>query len=132
MEKSISYYLILLTILVVSCGAPKGSNSTKSNLDQELTEKNRGQVSLLQRIRQKSGVIILNNVPIINKIANSFTGSNQEPLYVLNGQVIGNSFRSNNDVVENYNVEDITILTGAEASPYGSQGGNRVILITTY
>jgi hypothetical protein len=75
MKKSISYYLVLLTILLVSCGVPKASSSTKSNLNQELIEKNKGSISLLQRIRQKSGVVIQNNVPIINKTANSISSS---------------------------------------------------------
>jgi TonB-dependent SusC/RagA subfamily outer membrane receptor len=51
---------------------------------------------------------------------------------VLNRQIIGNSFSSINNIVESYNVKDIKILTGADASPYGSQGANGVVLITTY
>ncbi len=133
MEKTIWYYLVSLTVLLVSCGTPKGSSATKSNLDQELIEKNKGSVSLLQRISQKSGIVLQNNVPIINKTANSISSSgSQEPLYVLNGQIIGSSFSSINNIVDSYSVKDITILTGANASPYGSQGGNGVILITTY
>jgi outer membrane receptor protein involved in Fe transport len=130
-----SYISLCLTtvILLCSCGTAKSTTKNKSSLDTELREKNRANVSLLQRIREKPGVVLQNNVPILNKTTNSFdSGGNQEPLYVLNNQVIGNSFHSVNELIDSYNVKKIVILSGAGAAGYGTQGSNGVIKITSY
>jgi outer membrane receptor protein involved in Fe transport len=130
-----SYLSLCLTavLLLYSCGPSKNTTKDKSSLDTELREKNRANISLLQRIRQKPGVVLQNNVPILNKTTNSFdSGGNQEPLYVLNNQVIGNSFHSVNELIDSYNVKKIVILSGADAAGYGTQGSNGVIKITSY
>ncbi|MEP2279184.1 TonB-dependent receptor plug domain-containing protein [Maribacter sp.] len=130
-----SYLVIysIIFVLISSCGPVKNTSGNTSSLDTELREKNRANVSLLQRIRQKPGVVLQNNVPILNKTANSFDSSgNQEPLYVLNNQVIGNSFLSVNELIDSYNVKKIVILSGADAAGYGTQGSNGVIKITSY
>lgn len=133
MKSSDLFCIVLTALLLLNCGAPKNSGSPSAEINKELTEKNRTSVSLLQRISQLRGVVLYNNVPVINKTANSISaGGTQEPLYVLNNQIIGNSFRSVNEVVDSYNVKEIKVLTGADASSYGSQGGNGVIKITTY
>lgn len=76
-----------MLLIMTGCGSSKNTsnaNNGTSSLDVELREKNRANVSLLQRIRQKSGIVLQNNVPIINKASNSFaSGGSQEPLYVL-------------------------------------------------
>lgn len=124
---------VVAIILMVSCSATNTSKSDNTSLDTELREKNRANLSLLQRIRQKPGVILQNNVPVLNKTTNSFDSSgNQEPLYVLNNQVIGNSFNSVNELIDSYNVKKIIILSGADAASYGTQGSNGVIKITSY
>ncbi|WP_423996901.1 TonB-dependent receptor [Maribacter sp. IgM3_T14_3] len=131
--KSYLSFCLTAAILLCSCGPSKNTTKEKSSLDTELREKNRANVSLLQRIRQKPGVVLQNNVPILNKTTNSFdSGGNQEPLYVLNNQVIGNSFHSVNELIDSYNVKKIVILSGADAAGYGTQGSNGVIKITTY
>ena len=108
MKKFITAYGFVLLIMT-GCGSSKNTsndNNGTSSLDVELKEKNRANVSLLQRIRQKSGVVLQNNVPIINKTSNSFaSGGSQEPLYVLNNQIIGNSFHSINELIDSYNVK---------------------------
>ncbi|MDF4201696.1 TonB-dependent receptor plug domain-containing protein [Maribacter sp. SA7] len=132
MKSHLLIYSIIF-ILMSSCGPVKNTSGNTSSLDNELREKNRANVSLLQRIRQKPGVVLQNNVPILNKTANSFDSSgNQEPLYVLNNQVIGNSFLSVNELIDSYNVKKIIILSGADAAGYGTQGSNGVIKITSY
>lgn len=132
MKTYLSLFLIAV-ILLCSCSSVKSTSNDRSSLDTELREKNRANISLLQRIRQKPGIVLQNNVPILNKTTNSFdSGGNQEPLYVLNNQVIGNSFHSVNELIDSYNVKKIIILSGADAAGYGSQGANGVIKITSY
>lgn len=132
MKTYLSLFLIAV-ILLCSCSSAKSTSNDRSSLDTELREKNRANISLLQRIRQKPGIVLQNNVPILNKTTNSFdSGGNQEPLYVLNNQVIGNSFHSVNELIDSYNVKKIVILSGADAAGYGTQGSNGVIKITSY
>ncbi|MDC6387752.1 hypothetical protein PP182_03610 [Maribacter sp. PR1] len=123
--------LIVISIFLYNCGTPK--NTMENSSKTETIDRERTDISLLDRIRKKGGVIVRNGVPLINKAANSFSSEgSQEPLYVLNSQVIGNSFDSVNDLVDSFNVKSIRILSGSEASSYGTQGGKGVILITTF
>ncbi len=129
--------------MVVSCGPGKNvSSGGETGLDQSLQQKNSVTISLLNRIRQMPGVIIRNGVPVINKTSNSlfneptnisdFGGGSPEPLYVLNGYIVGNSFRDIDRLVDNTNVKEVVVLTGSDASEYGSRGARGVIKITTY
>jgi hypothetical protein len=136
------YLLLCLCIVLSACG-PSKNNSTSDNvsLDQSLQTKNRVTISLLNRIRQLPGVIVSNGVPVINKTSNSlYNESTQpgasigspEPLYVLNGYIVGSSFRDIDQLVDNTNVKEIIVLTGSDASEYGSRGAKGVIKINTY
>ena len=131
MKKILTVIFIALLSLPVGCKTSK--KITTNGQSGEPIERERTDISLLDRIRKKSGVIVRNGVPLLNKSANSFSSEgSQEPLYVVNSQVIGNSFDSVNDLVDSFNVKSIRILSGSEASSYGTQGGNGVIIITTF
>jgi len=133
MKKHTKVILILFVVSIYSCGTVNNTSTTKANLGDELIEENRANITLLQRIRQKRGIIVSNNIPRLSSANNSFdSGGNQEPLYVVNKQIIGNSFTSVDEIIDSYSVKSIKILKGAEASSYGSQGANGVILITLY
>ncbi len=132
MKKIALLLLVFFSILAISCGSTKNTSVVKSDLDKDLTEKNKGNISLLDRIRKKSGIVIRSGVPILNKASNSISASNPEPLYVLNSYVVGSSFRSIEQLVDSFNVKEIKVLSGPAASEYGSRGANGVIIITTY
>ncbi len=133
MKNIAQFVLIFISILLtINCSSTKNTSATGKDLDKELTEKNKGNISLLDRIRKKPGIIIRSGVPVINKASNSFSAGNTEPLYVLNSYTVGSSFRSVNQLVDSFNVKEIKVLTGPDASEYGSRGSNGVILITTY
>ncbi len=125
--------ILLGLIVMYSCGSSKSKDTSKSELKQELTEKNRGTVSLLDRIIQLPGVVLRNGNPIINKTANSINANaTEEPLYILNSYIVGSSFRSINALVDSFNVKKIKVLSSVEAAEYGSRAANGVIRITTY
>lgn len=132
MKKIAPFLIVLFSILAIGCGSTKNTTTAKKDLDKELTEKNKGNITLLDRIRKKSGIIIRGGVPIINKASNSFSANNPEPLYVLNSYVVGSSFRSIKELVDSFNVKEIKVLSGPDASEYGSRAANGVIVITTY
>lgn len=130
MMKKIALFFAL--ILAFSCGSNKSTSEGPSNLQADLDKKNRAAIPLLVQIRQKPGIIFKNGVPALQKADNTFSSSAQEPLYVLNEQIIGNSFASVDNLVENFMVKKIEIISGSDASFYGSRGANGVIKITTF
>ncbi|MBO0320754.1 Plug domain-containing protein [Muricauda sp. CAU 1633] len=124
-------YLIFSTTLS-SCSGTKNTYFY-SDISKELEERNKGNISLLQRIQQLPGVMLRNGVPHFIKSFNQVSGGTpSEPLYILNGYVVGNSFNSLNQLVESFNVKKIEAITGPGAAEYGVRGGSGVIKITTY
>ena len=127
------YLLIILLLMAAACTSTKTNTSQEKPLDEQLQERNRATVSLLDRLRRVPGIIIRRNTPYILKAtADSPTARSYEPLYVLDGYPVGNSFRRVNDLVRNFDVKKVEVLTGSEASFYGSRAGAGVIVITTY
>ncbi len=119
--------------MVFSCTSYKARESSEKTLDTELQDKNRATVSLLDRLRRVRGIIIRGNTPyVLRTTADSPGAQSYEPLYVLDGYPIGNSFGNVKDLVQTVDVEKIEVLTGSEASFYGSRAGAGVIKITTY
>ena len=122
--------LIVFLLFLFSCNSTK--SPINSNTEIETVSNDRTDISLLDRIRKKGGVVIRNGIPFINRANNTFNvAGNQEPLYILNSQNMGNSFKSINQLVDSFNVNSIEILTGPDAAGYGSQASNGVIIITT-
>ena len=132
MKKSIWLFTFGL-LLVAACGPGKVKSS---DLQDQQADRNRGQLSLFQMIIQKPGVSAVNGNPAIVKAANAVSRQrvlgNIEPLYVLNDYIVGNSFRSVNQLVTGFNVKKIEILSGSDASFYGARAASGVIKITTY
>ncbi|AKA35214.1 TonB-dependent receptor [Flagellimonas lutaonensis] len=133
MKKLYCLLVFILIFGVTGCSSTKKKETTSMNVEQELERKNRGQVSLLTRIRQLPGVSLKNGLPVINKATNTLNSRDfGEPLYVLNGQIIGNSFSRIDELVDSFNVKKIEVVAGPDASFYGAQGAKGVIKITTF
>ncbi len=131
--KYFSVYPLFFLLILAACGTSKTASGTERNISEELREKNRVTLSLLDQIRQKPGIIIRNNRPYIRKmIADGPSTNPYEPLYILDDFIVGNSFNDINQLIANINVKKIEILTGSEAAFYGSRGGSGVIKITSY
>ncbi len=127
--------LLAVCMLFTSCSSTKDYQKQEVGLEENLNEKNRTNLTLLQQIRQKPGIVIRQGVPVLLKKhqdVNGRGGNDFEPLYVLNDYIVGNSFRSVAQLVTNYDVKTIQVINGAEASFYGTRGSNGVIIITTY
>lgn len=128
-----SFFLCIpiLLSLLTACSSNKNATYDK-NHSKELAEKNARNIPLIDRIRKMPGITLRNGVPHFLRNSTQFYDSGTEPLYVLNGTVIGNSFQSLNQLVDSFNVKRIQTISGPDASEYGSRGGNGVIKITTY
>jgi len=71
-----------------------------------------------------------NNVDIVIRGISSFITTN-EPLYVIDGVPIGNSYSEANNMVSTDDIDYLQVLKGPEASTYGLRGANGIILIVT-
>jgi TonB-dependent SusC/RagA subfamily outer membrane receptor len=125
--------LMLGFALATACGSSKTTKDAgPSNIQKDMDDRNSNVIPLLTRIRRIPGVTVENGVPIFIKRQNTMqAGGRAEPLYVVDGLIVGNSYRAVRDLVLPVDVESIKGLSGADASFYGSRGANGVIIITT-
>lgn len=132
MNKILGLLLLAALSIGTSCASSKSSTTSVSSAE-EIEEKNQGHIPLLTRIRRLPGVVLQNGVPTIAKNTNTVSSfGSGEPLYILDGQLIGNSFNRINDLVDNFNVKSVKVLKGSAASSYGAQAASGVIAIETY
>lgn len=136
--KSLIYYSILLSLLFVSaCSSQKNvtqSDETQHTVpDGAVTDDRDVYRSLADYLQQVPGVNIMGpqgNQMVTIRGINSFS-SGVEPLFVLNGQVIGSTYSQANSVINVKDIDHVRVLKGPDAAIYGVRGGNGVILIVT-
>lgn len=90
-------------------------------------------LSLADYLQRIPGVEVLGsggNITVKVRGTSSFMASTQ-PLYVLDGVQAGSDYHNVARMVNMYEVSSIRVLKGPDASIYGVQGGNGVILIET-
>lgn len=123
--------IVVLALLVFlgGCSANKNANASSTKAG-EVRSEDQTTVSLLNQIRRKSGIRIEGGVPILTRGSNTVQSS-AEPLYVIDGLVVGNSFSSVDGVVNSSDVKSIQVIKSADASFYGARGANGVIKIRT-
>lgn len=132
MKKLIPVWMVCGLLLLASCGGSKSSPSGNTTTAEEVEARNKAVIPLLTQIRKLPGITVQRGVPIFIKGNTTIQGGRlEEPLYVVDGIPIGNSFRQVEDIVQPVDVQSIRSLSGAEASFYGARGASGVILITT-
>lgn len=120
---------IVISIALISCGSLKSKDNTATNTEQ-VSEANKDLLPLFNQIIRLRGISGATGVPLFISSTNTVSGT-AEPLYVLDGNIIGSSFASIRDVVNPMDVKKIKTIKGADASFYGARGSNGVIVITT-
>ncbi len=140
-SKSISYSVriskwlfMFIVLLSLSCTATKNTNSTSSSDSLEGVEvvPGRGEQSPASwdlLFRKVTGVQVLGTYPNIRIKIRGATSLNltTEPLFVLDGRILGNSFRDLAQSTTPAEVASIRVLKGSEAGAYGLRGANGVI-----
>lgn len=130
--KNLAFIFSLTFVLILgSCSSSK-TTAYNRNLSKEIAEKNNKTIPLLDRVRRLPGITLRGGIPYFMKSANQISGTATEPLYVLNGFIMGNSFKSLNQLVDSATIKSIDALSGSEAASYGSRAASGVIKITTY
>ncbi len=130
---------LLLTILSISllfagCSASENSISDKTGRpeDSVSNEKDYYQ-SLADYLVRVPGVNVSgsgDNVRVSIRGVNSFN-SVTTPLYVIDGNPVGNSYARANSMLNPRDIDYVRVLKGTDAAIYGVRGGNGVIEITT-
>lgn len=69
--------------------------------------------------------------PESNKDINLNDSDRRQPLFVVDGQKVGRNYPDVRDMFSPGEIASVKLLTDAQASQYGSQGGSGVIVITT-
>ncbi|NND15004.1 MAG: TonB-dependent receptor plug domain-containing protein [Eudoraea sp.] len=126
-------FITALIFFFIGCGPSKSTSPSPPAEKETMEQKNRVTISLINRIRQLPGIVVRGGVPVFNKLQTDISGNFViQPLYVLDGYAVGNSFTDINRLVQSFNVKKIEGITGPDTSIYGSRGGGGVIKITTF
>lgn len=150
-------YLFLAMLIFAACSATKNSGSSSQDASVEKvdggyalvspnmsnqsnimlnTENERpSNLSLTDKLQRLPGVRVASGRGpyaqfVVDGTSTSFMG-NSGPLFVVNGQSIGNDYSSVYNLVNPNEVVSLSVLKGADASIYGTRGANGVIVIRT-
>lgn len=114
-------------------GTQFGCSSANAPSSVNKTEPNYGYTNLLEMLRKEPQLMITgstNNPEIrVRGAGRSISGSN-DPLFVLDGNPVGNGYNSVRNIDVNV-VESIRVVSAARAGAYGARGGMGVIEIET-
>lgn len=132
--------LILLSILSFSL-LSTGCSSVSSTVAGDNRVRPEGSVyddndyftSLADYLHRVPGVNISGSGVVTIRGINSFDSelSPITPLFVIDGNAVGYSYRRANSMVRPRNIDYVRVLKGPDAAIYGVRGGNGVIEIVT-
>lgn len=129
---NISCLAVAFMMVVAGCATSGGASESNSEGTSE-TIVNDPSTPLSMYLQKIPGVQVIgsgNNISIKIRGASSFMTSS-EPLYVIDGIPVGNSYLQADRMVNLHYVSSIRVLKGSDASIYGVRGGNGVIMIET-
>ncbi len=120
-------YIMITAMLLMACAA---SNKSGNYYDTAKSEDSRLYLNLMDYLRGQPGVQFHGDHVTIRG-TRSFN-ADEEPLYVINGSIIGNSYQQANSVIDPNDIASVRILKDVTStSNYGMRGANGVILIKT-
>lgn len=138
MKRSVTFSLLFFLLVWITGCASTESTANDSNSESETELKQvrpDGAISddedyfrdLGDYLHRVPGVTISGQTAIIRGV-NSFN-SGIEPLFVVDGTVIGSSFAQANSMINVREIDYVKVLKGTDAAIYGVRGGNGVVLI---
>lgn len=121
--------LFTVGVFLISCASNKPPSTSTLHESGEVKD-TRLYVTLMDYLKTVPGVQVQRDYVTIRGYK-SFTG-NVEPLYVINGAQIGNSYERANRMIDPMDIQSVTVLKDvASTSAYGLRGSNGVIVIRT-
>lgn len=139
--KTFTFFLSTAIAISLFACSPKlqdtsGSTAAASDLDAKemrLDKKTLNpEFALETYLRRTPGVTMQgsgNNATVTIRGVNSFT-QNTEPLFVINGNPVGNTYSRAANVVRGMEIKSVKVLKGSDASLYGVRGSGGVVVIT--
>ena len=128
------FYLLIFTLIFLSCEINKTTVSNSSNIYEARTLINKSGISLLNKIRTSPGIIIQGNdeenAKVYTRGINSINFP-KEVLFILDGFQVG-TFSQIVNILDPNDIKSIQVLkNGADLAIYGFRGSGGVILIKT-
>lgn len=140
MARSIlNIWCLSLILLFVAPGCASTGTSTRSatsnsndngNSSVQVTD---AQISLADYLRRIPGVNVRgsgNNVQIVIQGVSTFMGDTS-PLFYLDSTRLGRNYAQVNSIINMHDVDRVEVVKGPQASAYGMEGTNGVIIIHT-
>lgn len=133
-----TFFLILVLSLAFQACATSDSSTDRSVVETERQDSSTrneqsSHLELADYLQRLSGVLVSgsgNNIQVKVRGSSSFVAST-DPLYVVDGQVVGTTYSTVNNFVNVRDIDNVRVLKGSAASIYGVRGANGVILIET-
>lgn len=127
-------FLIAISLLFAGCSSVGSSVSDESGRpDGSISDDMNYYRSLADYLENVPGVNVQGSggsAYITIRGISSFNTTN-EPLYVIDGHAVGNSYIEANRIVTPNDIDYVRVLKGPDASIYGVRGANGVIEIVT-
>lgn len=132
MKRKYGVFLQAFIVAVLIMWVPYGCGTSSKGMASE-AGKDRIYNTLLDRLRAQPELTISGseNDPTIRIRGNTSIQGDNEPLFVVNGNPVGNGYTSISYSVDVNNVESIRVLTRSQAGLYGARGANGVVVIKT-
>lgn len=129
------FTIIIAGMFLVSCSnsAQKGMTASSNKTKPKPTiETQMGEFALENMLRKNPGVQVRGsgtNATVQIRGINTFR-SGIEPLFIVNGTPVGNSYNAAVDLVRSMQIKSVRVLKDSDAAFYGLRGTNGVVLIT--
>ncbi len=130
--------ILLAALTFYACGTTANADRAVSKTNRDTNEikvdenqQTNNEFALENYLKRAPGVVLLgsgSNARVQIRGVNSFN-SGTEPLFVVNGTQIGNSYSQAVNVVRGLKITSVKVLKDSDASMYGVRGGNGVIVI---
>lgn len=125
------FILLTLSMVFISCSTSENVYRDSESVSNSETDFSKYR-NLSDYLRRLPGVKIDgvgDDIDIQIRGVSSF-GAELQPLFVVDGVVMGHSYGVVNGMINMINVNSIRVLSGSEASDFGMRGANGVIVIT--
>lgn len=131
----VGIFLIGAMVGCVSSGASSGepNGELKTEVESQVAE-DKDNLTLEDYLRRLGGVQVRGsgyNLRITIRGKMSVADPDEQPLFVLNGREVGNSYPQIARLVSSYDIKSVRAIPTSQASGYGVQGGAGVIEIVT-
>lgn len=128
------FSITLGAFLLISAGCGSSGSTAKQTKAQNDVESSSEVTTLEDYLRRLTGVQVSGrgaDLQVSIRSNMSIADLNEQPLYVLNGQEIGNNFNQVYWLVDNQSIISVEAIPPSRASVYGMRGGAGVIVINT-